>query len=108
MNKAPTVRVSAMSNLLDSLTVTLGANLPPKVLRSEVMSVVREALKIHNKVESERDILREQLRVAREGLGEIKLTDIYARAGREEKALKECGNIARETLAAIDAVGEGK
>jgi chromosome segregation ATPase len=50
----------------------------------------------------ERDTLRQQLAVAREGLGEIKLTDIYARAGREEKALKECGNIARDTLAKLE------
>lgn len=53
--RAPTVRVSTMSNLLDSLTVTLGANLPAKALRSEVMGVAREALKIHNAVEAERD-----------------------------------------------------
>jgi predicted nucleic acid-binding Zn-ribbon protein len=52
---------------------------------------------------AERDTLRQQLAVAREGLGEIKLTDIYARAGREEKALKECGNIARDTLAKMEA-----
>lgn len=53
MSKQPTVRTSKMSNLLDSVTVMTGANLPPSIMRREIMSVLRQALKIHNETESE-------------------------------------------------------
>jgi hypothetical protein len=61
MAKKPTVKTSAMSNLLDSLTVTLGGNYPSQFVRTEVMRVVREALKLHNATEAERDELARRL-----------------------------------------------
>jgi hypothetical protein len=56
------VNKSYMSQLLDRLTVITGStSLPHKTMRSDVMSVAREALKLHNKVVAERDRLRDDV-----------------------------------------------
>jgi len=105
MAKKPTVKTSAMSNLLDSLTVTLGGNYPSQFVRTEVMRVVREALKLHNATEAERDELARRLAEAENNACEWEL-DFYS-AVAQENHWKARAEAAEAVVAKLPKTADG-